>query len=314
MGRWRALIPIALALLVAVLGSVLLYGWLQKQQAPPGLKNVTQADTVNVVVANIDLAWGTKITQEMLEVVPFFKKSLPAGYFAAPEEVAGRVLITAVKKNEPILEYRLASDKISAGGVSAVVKPGMRALSVSGNKVMGLAGFIRPGNRVDVLATIANKDAENGSAKEVTKTILENVLVLATGTSVTESPEGKPSPVDVYTLELTPEDGETLAHVATHGKLQFALRNVLDDEMVLTEGATIAASLASYRPPGIADFPEMVAASQPAAVEEKVEKKVVEEKVTIPPIIKVMPSPKKTHRVEIIRGVERTEVDMSVKQ
>ena len=124
-----------------------------------------------------------------------------------------------------------------------MIKPGMRAIAVKGDKVIGISGFIQPGNRVDVLVTLKDPKTKN----ETTKMVLSNVLVLATGTEVQEKQDGKPSPVDVYTLEVDPEQGERLGLAAAEGKLQFALRNTLDTETVLTKGATITQTLASLR-------------------------------------------------------------------
>jgi pilus assembly protein CpaB len=143
------------------------------------------------------------------------------------------------------VEYRLAPTSVSTGGVSAVVKPGKRALAVKGDKVIGVSGFIRPADRVDVLVTLTDPRYK----RDTTKIVLQDVLILATGTEVVENGEGgKPHPVDVYTLEVTPEEGEKLALAASQGKLQFALRNVTDKETVLTKGETIRTALASFRP------------------------------------------------------------------
>jgi pilus assembly protein CpaB len=141
------------------------------------------------------------------------------------------------------LETKLAPTSVSTGGVSAVVTPGKRAIAVKGDKVLGISGFIKPGNRVDVLVTLKH------GKQETTKIVLENVLVLATGKEIQENDKGNPSPVDVYTMEVTPEEGEKLTLAASKGKLQFALRNVTDAEIVLTKGATINKTLSSFRPP-----------------------------------------------------------------
>jgi pilus assembly protein CpaB len=125
------------------------------------------------------------------------------------------------------------------------VTPGKRAISVKGDKVLGISGFIKPGNRVDVLVTVTHGKIKG----EITKIVLENVHVLATGKEIQENEKGEPSPVDVYTVEVTPEEGEKLTLAASKGKLQFALRNVTDTEIVLTKGATINKTLASFRPP-----------------------------------------------------------------
>ena len=119
----------------------------------------------------------------------------------------------------------------------------MRAIAVKGDKVIGISGFIKPGNRVDVLVTLKDPRTKN----ETTKMVLSNVLVLATGTEIQESNDGKASPVDVYTLEVDPDQGEKLALSAAEGKLQFALRNNMDMDTVLTKGATVSKTLASLR-------------------------------------------------------------------
>jgi pilus assembly protein CpaB len=186
------------------------------------------------------------------------------------------------------LEYRLASSDIKTGGIAAVVKEGMRAVSVAGNKVAGIAGLINPGNRVDVLVTTNDPKTEI----ETTKLVLDNVLVLAAGTQMREDPEGKPSPVDVFTLEVTPIQAEQLAIVANQGNLQFALRNMLDAETVLTEGATIEEALALLRGPEVEiDIPKPKPA-EPAAPPPVVKKRVVRRTAPV----------KKSVVVEIIRG------------
>jgi pilus assembly protein CpaB len=126
--------------------------------------------------------------------------------------------------------------------MSAVVKTGKRAIAVKGDKVIGLAGLIRPGNVVDVLVSIEDERDK----KKITKIILENILVLATGSEIEKNEKGEPSPVDVFTLEVTPEEGEKLALGSNEGKLQLALRNAMDTEIILTGGATIPETLESY--------------------------------------------------------------------
>jgi len=242
MGRWKAFIPIVLALMVATGGSIFLYKWLRVKTAPAEAVKV-EAQAVQVVVAAVDLNWGTKLNKEMLQTVPFLKESLPSGYKSDLASLEGRVVISPLKAREPVLESRLAPTDVTMGGVSAVIKPGMRAVAVKGDKVIGISGFIQPGNRVDVLVTINDPSTKN----EITKMVLSNVLVLATGTEIVEKRDGKPQPVDVYTLEVDPQQAERLALASTEGKLQFALRNSTDTETVLTQGATVAQTLRSLR-------------------------------------------------------------------
>jgi len=240
MRRWKALIPVALALIISVAGSGLLYKWLKSQTAPRETVKV-ESEAVPVAVAAADLPWGTKIKSEMIKTIPFLKESLPAGYVENAATLHGRVLIAPLKTNEPVTEHRLAPTSVTVGGVSAVIKPGKRAIAVKGDKVIGISGFILPGNRVDVLVTMTDPRTKS----EVTKLVLENVPVLATGTQLQENGKDEPAPVDVYTLEVAPEEGEKLALAAARGKLQFALRNITDGETVRTRGATISQTLAS---------------------------------------------------------------------
>ena len=240
MTRWKAFIPVALALAISIAGSGLLYKWLKTQTGPKETVKV-ESEAVPVPVAAADLPWGTKIKSEMIKTIPFLKESLPEGYVPDANALMGRVLIAPLKTNDPVTEHRLAPTSVTVGGVSAVIKPGKRAIAVKGDKVIGISGFILPGNRVDVLVTMTNPRTKS----EVTKLVLENVPILATGTQIQENGKGEPAPVDVYTLEVAPEEGEKLALAATRGKLQFALRNITDTETVRTRGATIPQTLAS---------------------------------------------------------------------
>jgi len=244
MGKWKAFIPLALGLVIASLVGIFAYKWLNVQTTQKKVVNV-ESEAVPVAVAAADLPWGTKLSPEMVKTLPYLKESLPPGSFLDQESLKGRVLISPLKQNEPVLECRLAPDSVTTGGISAIVKHGKRALAVKGDKVIGLSGFIKPGNRVDVLVTITNPL----NKREKTKIVLENILVLATGVEIEENKEGgKPHSVDVYTLEVTPREGEKLSLAANHGKLNFALRNVIDKETVLTNGATISGILASFSP------------------------------------------------------------------
>ena len=245
MGKFRVIVPIILALLIAVSGSYFLYKYLKGLPAS-GTKNIkVEAEAVPILVAAIDLKWGTKISKDMVQKVNFLKESLPAGCFKDISKVEGRVVISGLKQKDPITESRLAPEDVNIGGVSAIISSGKRAVAVKGDKVIGISGFIKPGDRVDILVTL--KDTK--TKKDTTKIVLESILVLATGHEMEKNKEGKPASVDVYTLEVTPDEGEKLGLAAAKGKLQFALRNVKDQNTVFTKGATISQTLASYRGP-----------------------------------------------------------------
>ena len=239
MNNWKSTISVALSLLIAVSGSFFIYKWIRQQQKPVQVIEKA-AEVASIAAAAVDLKWGTKLTEEMIKLTLFLNDSMPAGAFFTAEELIGRVVVSALKQGEPIVEHRLAAENVKTGGVAAILSKGKRAIAVKGDKVIGISGFIKPGNRVDVLVTLTDPKTKQGK----TKLVLENIPVLATGEQI-ESSKGNPSPVDVYTLEVSPEEGEKLALAAAKGKLQFALRNVMDMETVLTKGATISQTLSS---------------------------------------------------------------------
>jgi pilus assembly protein CpaB len=238
MVNWKAILPITLSMVIAATGTYFLYQWVQKQSVT---KEVVMVDVeaVPVAVASVDLPWGTKLTSEMVNMTPFLKESLPTGYFNDIDRVKNRVLIDSLKQGDPIVAHRLAPEDIQSGGVPAVLKPGKRAVGVKGDKVIGISGFINPGNRVDVLVTMRDP------ARKIdrTKMILQDIPVLATGTQIQQNEKGEPAPVDIYTLEVTPKEAEKLALAAAEGKIQFALRNIIDMENVATPGTTITETL-----------------------------------------------------------------------
>ena len=244
MGNFRAFIPVLLALVLALGGSYLLYDWVKQKTAPDKTVTIQETAAIPVVVAKVDIPWGARINPEMLVTKPFLKQSVPADYFSNPEELAGRILISPIIAGDAVVEKRLAPTTLQSGGIPAVLEPGTRAISVKGNQVLGIAGLINPGNRVDVLVTI--NDPDKKEPEPITKIVLENLQVLATGSKIVENSKGQPSPVDVFTLEVTPEQGERLTLAANKGKLQFALRGVTDSEVILTKGVTVTEMLKSH--------------------------------------------------------------------
>jgi pilus assembly protein CpaB len=165
--------------------------------------------------------------------------------FTDPAALEGKVVMSQVKANESI-KSRLAPDDISTGGVAAIIDPNKRAMAVKVDKVIGVSGFVHPGNHVDVLVTL-NKDNKDTTA--ITKIVLQNIMVLAAGTEMEQTAKSeKPVAVDVITLELTPEEAEKLAYAASQGKVQLALRNYTNKEEVPTRGITMASLLTGAAP------------------------------------------------------------------
>ncbi|MGD8765805.1 MAG: Flp pilus assembly protein CpaB [Desulfobacteraceae bacterium] len=296
--NWKTFVPIFISLIIAFAGSFFIYQWMAKQKTPVEVVKVVEKDAVPVAVATANLPWGTKIKPEMVKTTPFLKESLPSGYFASSVDLKGRVILTPLKANEPITEDKLAPVSVKAGGVSAILKPGTRAISVKGNKVLGISGLINPGNRVDVIITVTDPAIK----KVKSKIVLENLLVLATGTQIQKNEKGEPMPVDVYTLEVTPEQAERLALAGSQGKLNFALRSATDSEDIWTRGITIPQLLAS------SSWSEVVPA-EPEKIQPQEPKKENPPKETIKKVANFPKKkrkwvPRKSITVEMIRGTD----------
>lgn len=243
MQRYRPIIFFGIAFLLAVGTSLLVFSWL-KQQAADLAQPVFAGEQKMVAVAAADLAWGTKITPEMIKLVAYPDGMAPDGHFNAVETLNGRVLLTAVRHQEPIIDSKLAQVG-SMGGVSGILDPAKRAMSVRVDDVIGVAGFIKPNDRVDVMVTIDT----SSKGRTVTKTILEHVKVLAAGTEMVRAgKEEEAKQVQVVTLEVDVVEAEKLALASNEGRLRLALRNPLNTEDVLTHGATVGGLLTSYRP------------------------------------------------------------------
>lgn len=185
-----------------------------------------------IVVATRAMSPGSIIGPRDVAVVPWQAGAIPAGFITSPEQAVGRGLVTSLALNEPLLEGKLAA-KGAGGGLPVMIDDGMRAMSVKVDEVIGVAGFVLPGTRVDVLVTIPNSSDES---KSISRVILQNVRTLAAGASVEQDAEGKPKTVTVITLLVSPEDAELLSLAANQGRLQLALRNTQDTTSIVTAG------------------------------------------------------------------------------
>jgi len=278
------------AIFLALIVTLLAYNWIQKTARAKAKPQEMQ----KVVVAAFDVPWSTVLTKDMVRTAMFLKESLPNGYYLDPAHVIGRTLIQPIRINEPITEARLAPTSVKTGGVAAVITPNKRAMSVKVDKVVGVSGYIHPGNRVDVLVTLDQRQGELSSP--ITKIVLENILVLASGPQFNEPKKGeKPSQVDVITLEVTPEEGEKLALATTEGQIQLALRNFSDSDAVATRGARIPNLLgaSTYAPPAPA---ASSAVSRPAPAPRKAR-----------PVVAAAPQKSSIFTVEVIKGSKVSE-------
>ena len=214
----RLLIGLGIAFFAAFILAVFVYREFKAVSAP-----VVAVPTHVIVVANDALPLGTRLDGSNVKTIPWPDNQPIDGVMTKVEDVTGRAVITNVAENEPILEAKLAP-VASGAGLPATIPDGMRAVSVAVNDVVGVAGFVIPGTTVDVLAT----STAGGPAGAQTRTILENVRVLAAGQKIEQDRDGKPETVPVITLLVSPEDAGKLTMASLEGKIQLALRNTAD--------------------------------------------------------------------------------------
>jgi pilus assembly protein CpaB len=229
--------------------------------------------TRKVALAAMDLALATTLQPEHIQMVDW-PDSLPApDAFRERNDAVGRVLLGKVVKGQILLEPMFAP-RDSGKGLAALIPPSMRAVAVRVDDVVGVAGFIHPEDRVDVIVTIRPSKPEN--AEPTSKVILQNIEVLTVGQEI-ETKDGarnKPIPVTVATLLVTPEGSEKLALAGSQGKLLLSLRSKSDDKQAETAGvvpSTLlgqdvgrgAVALESRRPRGDKNAP----AATPTAAE-----------------------------------------------
>jgi pilus assembly protein CpaB len=252
MARMRVFIVLVLAIAA---GGVFAFGTYNYVQNLPA--KTTTIPTKPVVVAAVDLQVGAEIAKDDVRIIDWPANAVPAQAMSDPTQVIGRGLVMPMIENEPFLDLKLASKEAGAG-LPPAIPPGLRAVSVKVNEVIGVAGYVLPGTRVDVVATVS---PTQNSVDMTSKVILTNVQVLAAGTKIERDTKDKPIPVTVVTLLVDPSQAERLTLAATEGKIQLALRNPLDKETPVTSGIRPAALLGA-----VATTPRAIArVARPAA-------------------------------------------------
>lgn len=241
--------------------------------------------TQHAVVAKTSLPMGTLLTKDNVKLVAWPAATPLAGGFDAVEAVVDRGLIANVVENEPIVETKVAP-KEAGSGLPPSIPTGMRAMSVRVNEVIGVAGFVVPGTRVDVMVIVRQRD------EAMARVVVSNVQVLTAGTRYDQenAREGKPIPSTVVTLLVSPEDAEKIALAQSEGQLMLSLRNPMDIAQTESRGVRTAALLGSPPP-----------AAPRAAPPRRVAAAVIEPVAPPPP-----PAPR-AYTVEAIRAAKRTD-------
>ena len=241
--RTRSLVLLFLALASGGIAAWLSLGYLRREAQP-----LLSAQTVSgkAVLAARDLPVGTVVTERDLRVVDWPGNAIPPGLATNPQEVIGRGVMGPMRLNEPFLESKLAP-RGSGGGMPTLITDKMRAMAIRVDDVIGVAGFVVPRTRVDVLLIASGQPV---ASEPTTKLLLQNIQVLAAAQTYQTDAQGTPQPVPVVTLLVTPEQAETLAMASNQGRIQLTLRNILDTAMIKTPGARASGLLSGLRAGG----------------------------------------------------------------
>jgi pilus assembly protein CpaB len=263
----------------------------------------------NVVVAKVDIPLGTKIVAEQLSVVQFPQGSTPDGTFDSIDKLVGRVAVTSFAPREPITDSRLAAEG-TAGGLTAVIPEGYRAMTVKVDDVVGVSGFIMPGALVDVVVVIEPNDATS-SQGPISKIVLQNIKVLANGQNIDQPKnEREANSVKAVTLQVTPEQAEKLALASTEGKLQLVMRNSADQGDEQTMGVNKHTLLTGERAAPVPDPGSLKSEQPPKPPPAPRSPRVVSEtKQSVPTTTAPATPPPPRSTVEMIEGGKKRNVD-----
>lgn len=273
----RTLLVLMLSVLVAGVASFIVY---QRVQSIP-VREV-EVRSYSVAVAAKALPMGSLLTATDVKLVAWPQASPVAGAFTTVEEVVNRGLLSSVVENEPLTASKVALAEAGAG-LAPTIPPGMRAVSVKVDEVVGVAGFAVPGARVDIVVTLSQQE------QSVARVAVTNVQVLTAGTKYDQDQarDGKPIPVSVVTLLVTPEDAERISLASAVGRVSLALRNPMDPDATSTKGMHMASLMGAAEPPPPSLVPRRVAvAPRPVA-----------------PVVVAVPQ---IYTVETIRAAKRT--------
>ena len=212
--------------------------WIQQRIAP---SPTAELQYEPIVIASMDIPFGQKIEAAHLKTIAWPTDNLPESTFTDIAAVEGRIANQKIAKGELILKQRVV-EEVNGSTLSAILSPGMRAITVRVNDVIGVGGFLLPGNRVDVLAS--RKDSNRRAHTHI---LLEDLKVLAVDQTASTDTD-KPVVVRAVTLEIEPKQAEKLVQATQEGTVQLALRNPLDEESVLAKAAPKPVKKKTYKP------------------------------------------------------------------
>lgn len=254
-------IAIALVLAVAAVFGTQTYLDSQRQQMEQSARVVRNEPQNTIVVARNSMRFGERITADKLELIPWASNTLPQGAFTSISDLEGvtdetaRFVLSSMERGEPVLSAKITNPGQRAK-LSTAISPGMKAVSIAVNDVLGVAGFVLPGDRVDVMLTRTSGNDRSGAFVDV---LLQGVRVVAIDQTADDTRD-QPSVVRTVTFEVTTEEAQKLTLGATIGTLSLALRNVVGVEVEEPSRMTISAL-------NVTAASEELAATQAAAAE-----------------------------------------------
>jgi pilus assembly protein CpaB len=272
-----------LAFVIAAVSSYAVYRIAGKQMHP-----ALQPATTKILVAAHELQIGTLIKDADLTTADW-TGPLPKSALSTKESIVGRGVLSQIYEGEPVLESRLAAVG-AGGGLAATIPPGMRAAAVRVNEVVGVAGFVVPGMRVDVIIAGVEPGTAAAQGPKV-KTILQNIQVLSAGTNIQKDNEGKPVQVEVVNLLVTPEQAEVLSLASNETRIQLVLRNPLDTNTATTPGVAMTNLFSGGPTPKVDKVAAVRKPASPAPARPPVEK---------------APEPR-VFRIQVLNGSKRSE-------
>ena len=208
-----------------------------------------QRKATQIVVAAADLSVGVTLSQKDVALLDWYSDALPSGAYTKTDAVVGHPLLYPMAAKEPILQRDLGVE--GAGiGLAGKIPEGMRAVAIRSNEIIGVAGFLYPGSRVDLLMTFTPP----GATMQETDTVLQNVEILTAGQTIEPDPQGKPQTVNVVTLLLSPEDSQKLQLASAQGNIQFVLRSGADQKNVEVRPTSLSELVVGHKaaPPVVA--------------------------------------------------------------
>jgi pilus assembly protein CpaB len=197
------------------------------------MRTTAVAEPVNqIVVADADISSGTALVPRLVKTEVWPQRIIPQQAVRSVDQVNGRVVAMPLSKGEPILLAKLAPEG-TAAGLGGLLKETMRAFTVKVDDVSGVAGFINPGDRVDVLMSVPVLESKG---EQFSKIILQDVKVLTAGQVWQPNAQNEPKSFNTVTLEVTPEQSEVLNLASTQGKIRLTLRSRINKEVTHTTG------------------------------------------------------------------------------